>query len=149
MPAVIKLIHALRQSFQNRAAYISVTSQQETLGHVETEVTLSSKENARSVKEKALVDTGATLTVLPRRVADELLVKADARAKVLTAAGPLEVELAEVLIEIAGRRATARVTISDIIDRVLVGVTTLEILGLAVDPQTGSVREGQYLLYPT
>ncbi|MBI2648457.1 MAG: aspartyl protease family protein [Thaumarchaeota archaeon] len=119
------------------------------MGHVETEVTLSSKENARSVKEKALIDTGATLTVLPRRVADELLVKADARTKVLTAAGPLEVELAEVLIEIAGRRATARVTISDIIERVLVGVTTLEILGLAVDPQTGSLREGQYLLYPT
>ncbi|MBI3116537.1 MAG: clan AA aspartic protease, partial [Thaumarchaeota archaeon] len=55
------------------------------MGHVETEVTLSSKENARSVKEKALIDAGATLTVLPRRVADELLVKADARTKVLTA----------------------------------------------------------------
>ncbi len=124
-----------------------MTSLEETLGHIETEVTLSSKENARSVKEKALVDTGATLTVLPRRVADELLVKADARTKVLTAAGPLEVELAEVLIEIAGRRATARVTISDIIERVLVGVTTLEILGLAVDTQAGSLKEGYYMLY--
>lgn len=122
-------------------------SVRETLGHIETEVTLSSKDNARSVKEKALIDTGATLTVLPRRIADGLLLKADARTKVLTAAGSLDVELAEVLIEIAGRRATTRVTISDIIERVLVGVTTLEILGLAVDPQSGSLKEGQFLLY--
>ncbi len=117
------------------------------MGHVEVEVILSSKEHARSVKEKALVDTGATLTVLPRKIADELLVRTDSRAKVLTAAGPIEVELGEVMVEVAGRKATARVAISDIIQRVLVGVTTLEILGLAVDPQTGSLKEGYYLLY--
>lgn len=117
------------------------------MGHVEVEVTLSSKEHARSVREKALVDTGATLTVLPRRIADELMVRTESRAKVLTAVGPVEVELGEVMVEVAGKKATARVAISDIIDRVLVGVTTLEILGLAVDPQTGSLKEGYYLLY--
>ena len=99
------------------------------------------------MKEKALVDTGATLTVLPRKVAGELLVKPDTRAKVLTAAGPLEVESGEVVIGIMGRSSTVRIVISDIIDKVLVGVVALETLGLTVDPQTGSVKEGSYLLY--
>ena len=37
--------------------------------------------------------------------------------------------------------------ISDIIDKTLIGVTTLEILGLEVDPTTGRLREKPLLLY--
>ncbi|MFB6490800.1 MAG: hypothetical protein TU35_006095 [Thermoproteus sp. AZ2] len=39
------------------------------------------------------------------------------------------------------------VLISDIIDRVLIGVTTLEVLELEVDPVTGKLRERALLLY--
>jgi len=39
------------------------------------------------------------------------------------------------------------VLISDIIDKVLIGVTTLEILELEVDPETGRLKERSLLLY--
>jgi len=40
-----------------------------------------------------------------------------------------------------------RVTISDVVDRLLIGVTTLETLGLTVDPLAGQLKESFYLLY--
>jgi len=50
-------------------------------------------------------------------------------------------------VEIAGKTATVSVAISDVIDRVLIGVTTLETLGLIVDPLTSQLKESSYLLY--
>jgi predicted aspartyl protease len=37
--------------------------------------------------------------------------------------------------------------ISDVIDKVLIGVTALEVLGLQVDPLTGRLKEWTALLY--
>jgi len=52
-----------------------------------------------------------------------------------------------VWIEIMGRGEIVPVLISDVIDRVLVSVTTLEVLGLQVDPITGRSKEWAILLY--
>jgi predicted aspartyl protease len=46
-----------------------------------------------------------------------------------------------------GRGDIIPVLISDIIDKVLIGVTTLEILELEVDPITRRLRERTLLLY--
>jgi predicted aspartyl protease len=46
-----------------------------------------------------------------------------------------------------GRGDIIPVLISDIIDKVLIGVTTLEILKLEVDPITGELKERTLLLY--
>jgi aspartyl protease family protein len=101
----------------------------------------------KSAVVSALVDTGATLTVLPRTVAKSLEIAKKSTAAVMTAGGPVSVDLSSVEIELAGKKETVRVAISDIIDRVLIGVTTLEILGLAVDPVSGHLKESMYLLY--
>jgi len=117
------------------------------MGHVEVKVGLSNPAVGTTFEEKGLVDTGATLTVLPRRIAENLRLETKARSKAMTAGGPITVELSDVQVEIAGKDGIVRVAISDVVDRVLVGVTTLETLGLTVDPLTGQLKESCYLMY--
>jgi predicted aspartyl protease len=69
------------------------------------------------------------------------------KSRAMTAGGPVIVDVSDVNLEMDGKNATVRVAISDVIDRVVVGVTTLESLGLAVDPLTGQLKESLYLLY--
>jgi len=117
------------------------------MGHVEVKVVLSNPTVGTTCEEKGLVDTGATLTVLPRRIAENLRLQTKARSKAMTAGGAITVELSDVQVEIAGKDGIVRVAISDVVDRVLVGVTTLETLGLTVDPLTGQLKESYYLMY--
>lgn len=115
---------------------------------VELSVTLRNpRDERKSAEVKGLVDTGATLTVLPRNVAKSLGIIPKSTATVLTAGGPVSIDISNVEIELGGKKETIRVAISDIIDRVLIGVTTLEILGLAVDPVTSQLKDSMYLLY--
>lgn len=120
---------------------------EESMGHVEVKVSLSNPEDRTTIDEKGLVDTGATLTVLPRKLADALRLSVRAQSKALTAGGPVSIDLSDVRLEIAGKSATMRVAISDVVDRVLIGVTTLETLGLTVDRLTSQLKESYYLLY--
>ena len=117
------------------------------MGHIEVKVGLSNPEAGTKTDEKGLVDTGATLSVIPRKLAESLRLSVKSRSKAMTAGGPVSVDLSDVYVEIAGKTATVRVAISDVIDRVLIGVTTLETLGLTVDPLAGELRESYYLLY--
>ena len=96
---------------------------------------------------EALVDTGAALTVVPRRLAEELGLKPHRRDRVETGAGVVEFERAAAILWLEGRKTVTEVWVSDIIDKVLVGATTLEMLGLTVDPRTGRLREAPLLLY--
>ncbi|BDR92435.1 aspartyl protease family protein [Vulcanisaeta souniana] len=115
------------------------------MGHVWVDAELISGD--REIRVKALVDSGATLTVIPRALAVELGLRVTDRGVVMTAGGPVNVEFSEVRVRLMGREATVRVVISDVIDKVLIGITTLEILGLMIDPTTGTLKEAPYLLY--
>jgi clan AA aspartic protease len=117
------------------------------MDHVEVKVELSNPEAGTNANEKGLVDAGATLSVLPRKLADVLRLPVTAQSKAMTAGGPVTIQLSEVQIQIGGKTATVRVAISDVVDRVLISVTTLETLGLIVDPITGQLKESHYLLY--
>lgn len=117
------------------------------MGHVEVKVSLANPEARTTAEEKGLVDTGATLTVLPRKLADVLRLPIKALSKAMTAGGPVSIQLSDVQLEIEGKTAIVRVAVSDVVDRVLIGVTTLETLGLIVDPLTSQLRESYYLLY--
>ncbi|AEA12524.1 hypothetical protein TUZN_1043 [Thermoproteus uzoniensis 768-20] len=96
---------------------------------------------------RALVDTGATLTVLPRSLADALGIKPHSISRVETGAGVVTMERGRAYVEIMGRGEVVPVLISDVADKVLIGVTTLEILELEVDPVTGRLKERALLLY--
>ena len=118
------------------------------MGHVYARVTFTNMDDAsKRVEVNALVDTGATFSVLPAAVADELGLEATERRRVETAAGELEMDLAWAVAEVNGRRGPMPVLISDRAEYILLGVVALEVLGLGVDPSRGELREVNALLY--
>ena len=87
-----------------------------------------------------LVDTGATLSLIPPALSDRLGVARFPRKQTIILADGrrVEADVGTVMVEIGDRRAATTVVIADC-DEPLLGVETLEILGLAVDPTTGSL----------
>uniref|UniRef100_A0A7C3SKG0 Aspartyl protease n=1 Tax=Thermofilum pendens TaxID=2269 RepID=A0A7C3SKG0_THEPE len=69
------------------------------------------------------------------------------KSRVETGAGVIEVERSRAYIEIVGKSEVVPVVVSDTTDKILIGVTTLEVLELEVDPLTGKLRERALLLY--
>jgi clan AA aspartic protease len=120
----------------------------DTVGHVTVRVVLTSPyDPARSVVEEALIDTGATRSVIPARLAEALGLQAIGHARVRTASGEEELPLSWAFVEIAGKKDVSSLLVSDKLDRVLIGVVTLEAMGLAVDPTSGELKEVELLLY--
>lgn len=117
------------------------------MGHVWVKAKLGDPERVNVIEVNALVDTGATLTVIPRDVARELRLKPTGRSVVETSAGRLELERTRIWLELEGEGEMVPALISDIIDKVLIGVTALEVLGLQVDPLTGRLKKWTLLLY--
>ncbi len=119
------------------------------MGHVRVSIKLAnpSKRDEPRTIENALVDTGATWTSLPRSLARSLELDSLGKISVRTASGPVEMDQSYVYLEIGEKHMVSPVLIADSLDVVLIGVTTLEALGLAVDPGTGQLRESEvYLL---
>jgi clan AA aspartic protease len=111
------------------------------MGHVRVPVRISNPENpgpAVDVKE-ALVDTGATWTCVPRSLVESLGLRVVGNIRVRTAAGPQDLTQSYAQIEIAGKTLVTHILLSDTLETVLIGVTTLEALGFGVDP-TGQRR---------
>ena len=94
-------------------------------------------EGRRKGKEvKMLVDTGATFTVLSKDLAEELGVPKLRKERVTLANGlTMEAEAGVVHIKIKEREAPTTVLIMDC-GEPLLGVESLETLGLKVNPET-------------
>jgi len=116
------------------------------MGHVWVEARLVNPINGAELKTLALVDTGATHTVVPWSVYEKLNLMIVGRKTVETAKGPEELEESFLVIEIKNRKAVTPVLISKQLKDVLVGVLTLKALGLAADPVTGELKESRILL---
>ena len=117
------------------------------MGHSWVEVEISDLERRKLTKVKALVDTGASLTVLPKKLAEELEIKPLKTEEVSTGAGIVKVERGRAWVKIKDKEDAFPVWISDIIDKVLLGVVVLESFGFEVDPTTGTLKEKPLLLY--
>ncbi len=117
------------------------------MGHIWVKARIGDIDQHRVIEVDALVDTGVTLTVIPRRIAEELRLKITGRTTVETGAGRIVLDRTCIWIELEGRSEIVPALISDIIDKVLIGVTTFEVLGLQVDPITGKLKEWPLLLY--
>jgi clan AA aspartic protease len=88
----------------------------------------------RTATVDLLVDTGATLLVVPRPLADELELRSVREQPVRIAGGRREVwPVAEVRVAVKGREATTPCFIAPG-GRALLGAVALESLFLAVDP---------------
>ena len=98
-------------------------------------VTLHPRAEGEVRRLEALVDTGAGYTVVPRPVLDALGCEPHRMQPVRFADGRVEEwPVAEVEVECEGRRATTTVLMGSAPGPVLLGATTLEELGLGVDP---------------
>ena len=118
------------------------------MGHVEVDIEIRSPDGTRSVKASALADTGAIFTVVTEAIAKQLKLKLTGESvRVTTARGADELDLTHALLEVDGKRRIMPVLVSRSLDRVLLGVITLEAMQLRVDPATGKLEEHSALLY--
>jgi len=118
------------------------------MGHVRVRIRLANtgrRQEAIEV-EDALVDTGATLTTVPRSLADQLRLEVLGQHETRTAAGVQTVDQSYAFFEYDGRQTVTPVWISDTYPGVLIGVITLEALGLSVDPASGQLTDSEFLL---
>jgi clan AA aspartic protease len=109
------------------------------MGHVIQQVTIIGRQT-REVD--MLVDTGATYSVIPPDMADDVGVARLGRTyRIQLANGaPVEMDVGVALVRVLGREAPATVLIGEVTEPLL-GVETLEALGLSVDPTTGTLHK--------
>ncbi len=117
------------------------------MGHSWINIEVSDLEKKHSKKVKALVDTGASLTTLPKKLADALGIKPFTEEKVKTGAGTIKISRGRAWIKLKGKESPFDVWISDFIDKVLLGVVVLEVMGFEVDPTTQKLKPTPLLLY--
>jgi aspartyl protease family protein len=85
-----------------------------------------------------IVDTSAIYTVIPRNTAQKLRLKEVDKRRFKTASGEVvEYPVSEAYITIQGKGVTSVIALATEKTPILLGVTTLELLGLQVDPVTG------------
>jgi predicted aspartyl protease len=114
------------------------------VGHVFLKAVFRGKEVLEV--DKMLVDTGASFTVMPLRVAEKYFIETP--FKVDLKLGDGRVVKARVFVaeaEIEGRRGPLRILAFEGAVPVI-GVDTLETLGLKVDPLTGKVEKTDYYM---
>ncbi len=118
------------------------------MGHVYVDITFTNPgDPALRLESRALVDTGATFSVIPAVQAEALGLEKIGRQAVRTAAGLVEMDMCWAMAQVGNRRGPAVLFISPVVGRVLVGVFTLEGLRLSVDPVSGELRELELLLF--
>ena len=101
------------------------------------------------VEVDILVDTGAIYSLLPRQVLESVGVTPTGHGQFRTIEGrPIERDVANVFVEIAGRRSLGMVPVifGEAADQPVLGVTALEMMGLEVDPVRGELRPTEFLL---
>jgi aspartyl protease family protein len=111
------------------------------VGYVRVRVTVANPfDHSLRVELEFIVDTGAIYTVIPKSVAHKLRLKETGRRKFKIANGDVvEYPVSEAYIIVNGEGVTSVVAIADEKTPLLLGVTTLELMGLRVDPVTGKL----------
>jgi len=106
------------------------------VGSFETTVRISNLEKPELAAELSLVvDTGATLSWIPRQVLDGLEIEPLSRMPFTLADGRvLQREIGGLLLSIDGRRGPIHVAFAESGEHSILGATALETLGLVVDP---------------
>lgn len=104
-------------------------------------------DRSKPIQLDLLADTGAIYTAIPASLLEKLNIKPTSTRKFKLANGKVEhYPTGEAYVEIAGEGATSIIAFLPEDATPLLGVTTLELLGLQVDPTTGELRPLELLL---
>ena len=118
------------------------------LTHVEV-VVASPARPKRTARLRFLVDSGAVYSVVPASVLRKLGVKPHSRLKFILADGSeVTRPVGDLLFRFDGRRGAAPVIFGEEDDSVLLGMVTLEALGLVLDPLKRELRALPLMLAP-
>ncbi len=118
------------------------------MGHVRVNVRVANPADPLERVEipNALIDTGSTWSVLPRRYADQLRLPLADDVTVRTAAGLQRLRQSYAWLELQGKHLVEGVLVTDSYPDLIIGVTTLEKLGFAVGPKTERLVDSELLL---
>jgi clan AA aspartic protease len=105
------------------------------MGQFKVSLTLYPRNGGTSRILEALVDTGAGYSVIPRPILEALGCRAHRTQRIILADGRTEEwEVAQIDVECEGRRTTTPALMGPTTGPLLLGATTLEELGLGIDP---------------
>ena len=114
----------------------------------ETRVTVKLRGPAGAADVEMLVDTGATLTKVPRSIAKRLGVKPRQAVEVELADGrTIERDASEAELELDGQRWTVPLLIGNDGEEPLLGLTALETFRLKVNPVTQKLEPARFIEY--
>ena len=118
------------------------------LGYVRVHATIANPlKRSLKMELEFIVDTGAIYTVISKKVAEGIELKELGKRKFRTGSGIVELPVAEAYLTLEGEGITTLVAIThDDEMPLLLGVTTLELLGLQVDPVNGKLKPLELLI---
>lgn len=111
-------------------------------------VVINPRTGVRSAEIPALADTGATLTVVPGAILQELGIQKLRKISLVLADGRrAERDVGDAAVAVNGESVPCRIIFGESGDATLLGLTVLEQLGLAVDPVQRRLVPTDFLLY--
>jgi predicted aspartyl protease len=118
------------------------------MGYVHVHATIANSTNHDLKMEREfIVDKGAIYTVISRKVAEAVKLKELGKRRFRTGSGIVELPVAEAYLTVGDEGITTLVAIAHDEDTpLLLGVTTLELLGLQVDPVNGKLKPLELLI---
>lgn len=109
--------------------------------------TITDLTGKRKITSEFLVDTGAAYTVLPKAMVDKLGLKSSRSQKFSLADGTVvQRHLSAAMVKIDGRESPSTVVLGEKDDSPLIGVITLEGMGLMIDPFKRKLRPMRLML---
>ena len=118
------------------------------MGYVRVQARIANPLKRNLEKElEFIVDTGAIYTVISKKIAKSIELKESGKRRFRTGSGIVELPVAEAYLTLEGEGITTLVAIThDDGTPSLLGVTTLELLGLQVDPVNGKLKPLELLI---
>ncbi len=117
------------------------------MGITNVSVSVTNLDQTKKVNGRFLVDTGAAYTVLPKKMADKLKLKAIRTQSFSLADGTtIKRKLSSAVVKLDDHEAATTVVIGQKDDSALLGVSTLEGMGLMVDPFKRKLRPMKLML---
>jgi len=119
------------------------------MGFVHVKVTVENVSKSSGRREvELLVDTGALYSIVPKQILRDLAIEPEEKLSSELANGSaIEREVGEARFYVDGRKAVSPVIFGEEGDAEVLGVVTLESMGLDVDPVRKQIRPARMILY--